>query len=135
MSLQAKSQVKLFPAFYITYTEYAVLNNVHVIYFLSSHTSLRRHEQKHQGVHYKCAKCSRPFNDPSNLRRHEMACNGEAGGEDEEDSDEVSENEVENIVEPPKETEEQMKPHRCGYCHKVRFFYGRFDFFTVGSIF
>lgn len=77
----------------------------------SSHTSLRRHEQKHQGINYKCSRCSRAFNDPSNLRRHEQSCNGEAG---------LSEDEIvpEKVQVQPKE---EVKPHRCGYCSKVIF--------------
>ena len=85
-----------------------------IIYNFSSHTSLRRHEQKHQGVHYKCSKCFRPFNDPSNLRRHEIACSGEKLENDEDEENEENPEKREN------EPEEQMKPHRCGYCHKVK---------------
>ena len=65
----------------------------------------------------------REFNDPSNLRRHEAACSGEK-------SDEPLTTQLSDIIEdqkPPKEktekkkdTEEQIKPHSCGYCHKVR---------------
>ena len=78
-------------------------------FLFSSHTSLRRHEQKHQGINYKCARCSRSFNDPSNLRRHEQSCNGEAG---------LSEDEI--VPETTKiEKKEEVKPHRCGYCSKV----------------
>ena len=97
--------------------------NIECLINFSSHTSLRRHEQKHQGVNYKCSKCLREFNDPSNLRRHEAACSGEK-------SDEPLTTQLSDIIEdqkPPKEktekkkdTEEQIKPHSCGYCHKVR---------------
>ena len=87
--------------------------------WFSSHTSLRRHEQKHQGINYKCAKCSRNFNDPSNLRRHELSCNGEH---------QLSEDEIE----PKKEEKEEVKPHRCGYCSKVSLKHFRIiaNFFT-----
>ena len=102
--------------------------------FFSSHTSLRRHEQKHQGINYKCGKCTRSFNDPSNLRRHEQSCNGETM---------LSEDEIEqtgttgpgqngpNITSATnitnqhqnikKEEKEEVKPHRCGYCSKVSY--------------
>jgi len=90
----------------------------------SSHTSLRRHEQKHQGVHYKCSKCVRLFNDPSNLRRHEASCTGSGDAADNpvDEKPSTSEKAMPNVkVEKKSESKEevdQMKPHRCGYCKK-----------------
>ena len=63
-------------------------------------------------------KCTRSFNDPSNLRRHEQSCNGEQM---------LSEDEIEQTqtspqitqAQPKKEEKEEVKPHRCGYCSKV----------------
>ena len=92
----------------------------------SSHTSLRRHEQKHQGVHYKCSKCVRLFNDPSNLRRHEASCTGSGDAADNpvDEKPSTSEKAMPNVkVEKKSESKEevdQMKPHRCGYCKKVK---------------